>query len=68
MTVRHSGQKIMKLPLTDNTITLLYELKSLHLTLSKFPEAFGLHLQNLSKVNFPFNFNIPASQNYVGAI
>ena len=36
------------------------------MSLSKFPEMFGLDLATQSKGDFPFRYNILANQDYVG--
>ena len=66
MLVIHSVQKIMQLRVTDYSIRLIDSLNFLQMPLSKFPETFGLDLGKFSKGDFPFKFNTPENQNYVG--
>ncbi len=68
MHVIHSGQKIMQLTVKDHNIRLIDSLNFLQMPLSKFPETFGLDKSKYSKGDFPFFYNIPENQNYVGPI
>ena len=68
MHVIPSGQKVMQLTLKDYNIRLIDSLNFVQMPLSKFPETFGLDLSTFSKGDFPFKFNIPENQNYVGPI
>ena len=66
MHVIHSGQKILRLTLNDYQIRLIDSLNFLQMPLPNFPGTFGLDLSAYSKGDFPFKFNSPQHQNYVG--
>jgi ferredoxin len=68
MHVIHSGHKIMQLTVKDYNIRLIDSLNFLQMPLSKFPETFGLDKSKYSKGDFPFFYNNPENQNYVGPI
>ena len=68
MQVIHSGMKVMQLLIVDYKIRLIDSLNFLQMPLSKFPKTFGLDLDNFSKGDFPFKFNTPQNQNYIGPI
>ena len=58
----------MQLLLPGYDMRLIDSLNFLQMPLSKFPVTFGLDLNNFSKGDFPFKFNITENQDYVGTI
>jgi len=60
------GCKIVTLTIPEHNITALDSYAHLSYPLSDFPKAFGL--KEMKKGHFPYKFNTPSNQNYVGVI